>query len=99
LLAGVLLGGTVGALSRGRFHLQFDLGADFARLVGAGARAWLALLGGGLLVGFGTALAGGCTSGHGLCGTARLQPGSLVATAAFFAAAVAASLALARLAS
>ncbi len=40
---------------------------------------------GGLLVGFGTRLANGCTSGHGVCGLARLSPRSLVATAIFMA--------------
>jgi uncharacterized protein len=39
----------------------------------------------GLLVGFGAALGGGCTSGHGVCGLARLSPRSLVATAVFMA--------------
>lgn len=37
----------------------------------------------GLLVGVGTALGGGCTSGHGVCGIARLSPRSIVATAVF----------------
>ena len=37
----------------------------------------------GLAVGFGTRLGGGCTSGHGVCGMARLSPRSLVATAVF----------------
>ena len=37
----------------------------------------------GLLVGFGTRLGGGCTSGHGVCGTARLSPRSLLATGLF----------------
>ncbi|QEI05982.1 YeeE/YedE family protein [Pigmentiphaga aceris] len=37
----------------------------------------------GLLVGVGTALGGGCTSGHGVCGIARLSPRSLLATAVF----------------
>jgi uncharacterized membrane protein YedE/YeeE len=44
------------------------------------------LVAGGLLVGFGTRLANGCTSGHGVCGIARLSPRSLVATATFMAA-------------
>jgi len=44
------------------------------------------LLGGGLLVGFGTRLGGGCTSGHGVCGMARLSPRSLAATLVFMAA-------------
>lgn len=38
---------------------------------------------GGLLVGFGTRLGNGCTSGHGVCGVARLSQRSLVATAIF----------------
>lgn len=37
----------------------------------------------GLLVGIGTRYGSGCTSGHGVCGLARLSPRSLVATAAF----------------
>jgi uncharacterized protein len=37
----------------------------------------------GLLVGIGTRLGSGCTSGHGVCGISRLSPRSLVATAAF----------------
>ncbi|MGH7897855.1 MAG: YeeE/YedE family protein, partial [Candidatus Binatia bacterium] len=40
----------------------------------------------GLLVGFGTRLGNGCTSGHGVCGIARLSRRSLVATATFMAA-------------
>ncbi|WP_028311487.1 YeeE/YedE family protein [Derxia gummosa] len=47
------------------------------------------LIVGGLLVGAGTALAHGCTSGHGVCGLARLSPRSLVATGVFMAVAVA----------
>jgi len=42
---------------------------------------WMALA--GLLVGFGTRLGGGCTSGHGVCGMARLSPRSLAATMVF----------------
>jgi len=40
---------------------------------------------GGLLVGVGAALSGGCTSGHGVCGLSRLSPRSLVATLTFMA--------------
>jgi uncharacterized membrane protein YedE/YeeE len=43
----------------------------------------------GLLVGFGTRLGGGCTSGHGVCGLARLSMRSLVAVAVFMVVAVA----------
>jgi uncharacterized membrane protein YedE/YeeE len=43
----------------------------------------------GLLVGFGTRLGSGCTSGHGVCGSARLSPRSVVSTATFMAVAAA----------
>ncbi|KUM02833.1 YeeE/YedE family protein [Chromobacterium subtsugae] len=48
-------------------------------------RPWL-LIAAGLLVGFGSRLGSGCTSGHGVCGLARLSPRSLAATLAFMAA-------------
>ena len=42
----------------------------------------------GLLVGFGTRLGSGCTSGHGICGIARLSARSIVATLTFMASAM-----------
>ena len=50
----------------------------------------LGLVAAGLLVGFGTRLGNGCTSGHGVCGLGRLSPRSLVATVVFMAAGMAA---------
>ena len=47
--------------------------------------SWPLLVAGGLLVGFGTRLGSGCTSGHGVCGLARLSPRSIAATAVFMA--------------
>lgn len=44
----------------------------------------------GLLVGFGTIMGSGCTSGHGVCGISRMSPRSLVATVVFMAAGIAA---------
>ena len=41
------------------------------------------LIAAGLLVGFGTRLGSGCTSGHGICGNARLSPRSMAATVTF----------------
>ena len=46
---------------------------------------WAAVVFGGLLVGFGVRLGGGCTSGHGVCGIARLSPRSIAATLIFMA--------------
>jgi uncharacterized membrane protein YedE/YeeE len=51
--------------------------------IGTSPRSLATLALAGLLVGFGTKLANGCTSGHGLCGVARLSPRSLVATVTF----------------
>ena len=47
---------------------------------------WLVVA--GLLVGIGTRLSNGCTSGHGICGLARLSPRSFVAVGTFTAAAI-----------
>ena len=67
---------------------------EFAGLVPADIFNWSSLLtlrglalivGGGFLVGFGTAYAGGCTSGHGISGLAVLDRASLLAVAGFFA--------------
>jgi uncharacterized protein len=51
----------------------------------ASLRGLLLVVGGGFLVGFGTAYAGGCTSGHAISGLANLQRPSLVAVLGFFA--------------
>jgi uncharacterized membrane protein YedE/YeeE len=48
-------------------------------------RPYSALVASGLLVGFGTRLANGCTSGHGVCGISRLSPRSITATLVFIA--------------
>ena len=50
-------------------------------VAGAPALGWVALA--GLLVGFGTRLGNGCTSGHGVCGLSRLSRRSFAATATF----------------
>jgi hypothetical protein len=87
-LGGIVAGGFVAAALRGGFRLRLDLGPDFARLVGGGGGGLLALVAGGLLVGLGTSVAGGCSTGHGLSGCSRLQPAGVAATATFFASAV-----------
>ena len=45
--------------------------------------SYLLIISGGFLVGFGTRLGGGCTSGHGICGIGRLSVNSMIATAIF----------------
>jgi uncharacterized membrane protein YedE/YeeE len=68
-------------------------GAFLAHRLGFGANpeivaSWPIIVIAGLLVGVGTRLGGGCTSGHGVCGLARLSPRSMVATAVFMGAGV-----------
>lgn len=95
-LAMMGVGGLVATLLRGNFHFAFNLGPEHTALFGTGVSEALVLLGAGVLVGFGTRMAGGCSSGHGLSGCSRLQPGSLIGTAAFFGAAVVVSILLAK---
>lgn len=59
---------------------------DAPPALGISTPVWLALS--GLLVGVGTKIGNGCTSGHGVCGLARLSLRSLVATLVFFGVAV-----------
>ncbi len=89
-LAAIVVGGFIAAVTNGRFSPTASLrSAHFEELTGAYWPIWLLV--GGVLVGFGTRMAGGCTSGHGLCGVSRWQKGSLVATGCFFAAGIGAS--------
>ena len=99
LASGKILGvsGILGGLFRPRagdagWRVLFILGLLLAPLLWrglaalpappiAGHSALLAVA--GVLVGFGTRLGSGCTSGHGICGISRLSPRSLVATALF----------------
>jgi hypothetical protein len=73
---GLIVGAGIYALAAPeRFVVQFDATA------GTVAAA-------GLIVGYATRLGHGCTSGHGVCGLARLSPRSLAATALFLASAM-----------
>jgi uncharacterized protein len=50
--------------------------------------SWIVIIVAGFLVGYGTRLGGGCTSGHGVCGIAQLSPRSIVGTLVFMAVAI-----------
>lgn len=50
--------------------------------------SWLLIIAAGILIGFGARYGGGCTSGHGVCGIARLSARSIAATAIFIVSAV-----------
>jgi uncharacterized membrane protein YedE/YeeE len=82
-VSGLLLGGVLSAVLGGGWSPTWALGM-FDSHVGwgpAGKLAWM--FGGGLFIGFGTRLAGGCTSGHGIFGLSNLELPSLVATLSF----------------
>lgn len=84
-LLGIVLGGALVTLLRGDFAIVHTLGTEFdARYGSFGVLPVLVLLGSGVLIGIGTRLAGGCTSGHGISGVARGQPGSLLTTSVFW---------------
>lgn len=74
-LAGIILSAILYIALMGGFAVQTQLGSG-----------WMIIA--GLLVGFGTRLGSGCTSGHGVAGIGRLSPRSIVATMIFFGAAV-----------
>jgi uncharacterized membrane protein YedE/YeeE len=92
-VSGILGGLITDQTSRGRpwrlaFLFGLVAGAALFRAVAGAVPVQLqggplSLLVAGLLVGFGTALGSGCTSGHGVCGLARRSPRSLIATAVF----------------
>jgi uncharacterized protein len=98
-IAGVsgILGGALTGADRG-WRLAFLIGLVGAPLLlGAAGRPlpmpWMPssfaiVIAAGLLVGFGTRLGSGCTSGHGVCGIARLSPRSIAATLVFMASAM-----------
>jgi uncharacterized membrane protein YedE/YeeE len=85
---GTVLGGFVYARLTGRFALSWSTAGLAAVGGGVGASTPLLLAGAGGLIGFGARWAGGCTSGHGICGVGRLEKGSLLATVTFVATAV-----------
>lgn len=88
LLAGLVLGGGLSAVLAGGWEPTWTLGM-FDRAIGlgpVGKVAWMFV--GGLFIGFGTRLAGGCTSGHGIFGLSNLEWPSLVSTLSFMAAGI-----------
>lgn len=99
ILAGCFDGGLQDGAWEGAWRIAFIAGLVAVPLIGNAAgfsvlppqmpASWSLIAVAGVLVGFGTRLGGGCTSGHGVCGVARLSPRSLTATAVFLATAVA----------
>lgn len=77
----ILLGGGLG-------NVAGSSGGATGEVIGQPAGGVVLMLIAGLLVGVGTSLGSGCTSGHGVCGLARLSSRSLVATLTFLVAAI-----------
>jgi uncharacterized membrane protein YedE/YeeE len=75
----------VGGLFVGGLLLKYFYPAAFGE--GLLTESWTLVVG-GVLVGFGTVLGNGCTSGHGVCGISRLSPRSIIATLIFISAGV-----------
>ena len=88
-LIGLILGGALSAMWTGGWSTTWNLGMlDVATGWGPGVKvAWM--FGGGFLIGFGTRLASGCTSGHGIFGISNFELSSLVAVLCFMGAGVA----------
>ena len=95
ILAGVMIGLIGAKKSEWLWRLAFVLGLAispilfqlFGELPAIDIDTdWPAILVAGLIVGFGTRLGSGCTSGHGVCGISRLSPRSIIATIAFMGA-------------
>ncbi len=84
---GLFVGGLLAALLRGDFAVGLGYGELRDEL--ALPELLLVLLAGGALMGFGARWSGGCTTGHGLCGSSVRSPGSMVATGTFMVTAVA----------
>jgi len=98
-ISGILGGALAGSVADTAWRLAFLAGLIAAPIlmIGVGRSvpepqmpaSWLVVAAAGLLVGFGARLGGGCTSGHGVCGIARLSARSIAATAIFMASAIA----------
>ncbi len=84
----IFVGGLLMALYTGRFSIDLELSKMLTSLSRGLAASWVHLLFGGMMVGFGTQMAAGCTSGHGLSGCAQGSRASMLATAIFFGGAV-----------
>lgn len=82
-LLGIVGGGFLGAVASGGFRPTTDMGLFDTHVTDAFVPKALIFLVGGVLLGFGARLANGCTSGHGIVGTALLAKSSWIATAVF----------------
>ncbi len=87
-LVGLVGGGALSALLAGGFETTLAMGSFDTAISAEPLTKALVFAGGGVLIGLGARLADGCTSGHGIVGTALLAPASWLATGAFMVAGV-----------
>lgn len=98
-ISGVFSGSVFAEKGDKSWRAMFVIGLVVAPLLWSFARGatpafeitgnWPLIVAGGLLVGFGTRLGSGCTSGHGVCGLSRLSPRSMASVALFMGAGMA----------
>lgn len=95
IFSGIIFGNTNDKIWRVLFVLGLILGPMIYTFI-SGVQPdfditsnWILIVTGGLLVGFGTRLGSGCTSGHGVCGLSRFSFRSMIAVVVFIAAGVA----------
>ncbi len=84
LLVGIFFGGTLGALSSGKFKIRFNDDAQWKRIFGPQPwKRWVIGFVGAILVEYGSGIAGGCTSGLAISGGMLFVPAAFIFMAGF----------------
>lgn len=96
LVVGLIVGAFISAITSGAFEIIF-VPRDWVASVGtSGVIRLIVALIGGIILGFGSRWAGGCTSGHGISGTLQLAVSSWIAACCFFVGGIATAMLLFR---
>jgi hypothetical protein len=98
IVPGIVIGAFLSAVLSGTFLFAWVPGLWEASFGGDPVPRVAAALAGGILLGIGARWAGGCTSGHGISGTAQLSVASVLSAACFFAGGIATAIVLVHLA-
>ena len=94
LVIGLIIGAFISAKTSGAFEIVW-VPATWAGAAGtSGILRWVVALVGGIILGFGSRWAGGCTSGHGISGTLQLAVSSWIAACCFFVGGIATAMLL-----
>jgi uncharacterized membrane protein YedE/YeeE len=92
LVAGVFIGAFLSAAASGQLAIEWTPSRWVSSFGPTPLARWAVALAGGLLMGFGSRWAGGCTSGHGISGTLQMAASSWLAAICFFIGGVAAAM-------